>query len=59
MVADIDPHVIGITKLWADEDIIDDEFVLPGCITFRKDRRQRREGAVLLNILKNQSKHMK
>ena len=30
MVADIDPHVIGITESWANEDIVDAELALTG-----------------------------
>ena len=36
MVADIDPHVIGITESWANED--DAELALTGYVMFRKDR---------------------
>ena len=39
MVADIDPHVIGITESWANEDIVDAELALTGYVMFRKDRR--------------------
>ena len=53
MVADIDPHVIGITESWANKDIVpvDAESALTGYVMFRKDRRE--------YILKNLSKHMK
>ena len=54
MVADIDPHVIGITEPWANEDIVDAELALPGYVMFRKDRQVRRGGGVILYI-----KHMK
>ena len=37
MVADIDPHVIGITESWANEDIVDAELALTGYVVFRKD----------------------
>ena len=37
MVADIDPHVIGITESWANEDIVDSELALTGYVVFRKD----------------------
>ena len=59
MVADIDPHVIGIMESWANKDIVDVELVLTGYVMFRKDRRERRGGGVILNILKDLSKHMK
>ena len=52
MVADIDPHVIGITKSWANKDIVDAELALTGCVMFRKDRRERRGGGVILYIKK-------
>ena len=50
MVADIDPHVIGITESWANEDIVDAELALTGYVMFRKDRRERRGGGVILYI---------
>ena len=36
MVADIDPHVIGITESWANEDIVDAELALPGYVMLRR-----------------------
>ena len=50
MVADIDPHVIGLTESWANEDIVDAELALTGYVMFRKDRRERRGGGVILYI---------
>ena len=50
MVADIDPRVIGITESWANKDIVDDELALTGYVMFRKDRRERRGGGVILYI---------
>ena len=50
MVADIDPHVIGITESWANEDIVDAELALTGYVMFRNDRRERRGGGVILYI---------
>ena len=50
MVADIDPHVIDITESWANEDIVDAELALTGYVMFRKDRRVRRGGGVILYI---------
>ena len=50
MVADIDPHVIGITESWANKDIVDAELALTGYAMFRKDRRERRGGGVILYI---------
>ena len=48
MVADIDPHVIGITESLANEDIVDAELALTGgYVMFRKDRRERRGGGFL------------
>ena len=49
MVADIDPHVIGITESWANKDIVDAE-LLTGYVIFKKDRRERRRGGVILYI---------
>ena len=50
MVADIDPHVIGITESWANKDILDAELALTGYAMFRKDRRERRGGGIMLYI---------
>ena len=50
MVADIDPHVIGITESWANEDIVDVELALTGYVMFRKDGRERRGGGLILYI---------
>ena len=47
MVADIDPHVICITESLASKDA---ELALTGYVTFRKDRRERRGGGVILYI---------
>ena len=47
MVADIDPHVIGITESWANKDIVDAELALTSYVMFRKDRRERREDGVI------------
>ena len=58
MVADINPHVIGITESWANKDIVDAELALTGYVMFRKDRQERRGGGIIY-ILKNLSKHMK
>ena len=49
MVADIDPHVIGITESWANKDV-DAELAPTGYVMFRKDRRERRGGGVILYI---------
>ena len=48
MVADIDPHLIGITESWANKDIVDAELALTGYVMFRKDRQERRGGGVNL-----------
>ena len=50
MVAYIDPHVIGITESWANKDIVDAELALTGYVIFRKDRRDRMGGGVILYI---------
>ena len=50
LVADIDPHVIGITESWANEDIVDAELALTGYVMFRKDRQERRGGGVILYV---------
>ena len=43
MVTDIDPHVIGITESWANNDIVDAESAMTGYVMFRKDRREEGE----------------
>ena len=53
MVANIDPHVIGITQSWANKDMVDAELALTGYVMFRKDRRERRGGGVILYIIYN------
>ena len=58
MVAIIDHHIIGITESWGNKYIVDAELALTGYVMFRKDRRERRGGGVILYI-KNISKHMK
>ena len=50
MVADIDTHVIGITESWANKDIVDAKLALTDYVMFRKDRRERRGGGVILYI---------
>ena len=47
MVADIDPHIIGITESWANIDITDAELGLTGYVMFRRDRIERRGGRVI------------
>ena len=47
MVADIDPHVIGITESWANKDIVDAELALTGYVMFKKGRRERRGGVIM------------
>ena len=41
MVADIDPHVIGITESCANKDIVDAELAQAGYAMFRRDMRER------------------
>ena len=48
MVADIDSRVISLTESWANKDIVNAELVLAGYVMFRKDRRERRRGGVIL-----------
>ena len=50
MVEDIDPHIIGITKSWANTDITDAELGLTGYVMFRRDRIGRRKGGVILYV---------
>ena len=58
MVEDIDPHIIGITELWANTDITDAELRLTGYVMFRRDRIGRRGGG-LFYMLKNICRLMK
>ena len=48
MVADINPRVIGITESWANKDIVGAELAMTGYVIFRKDRRERRGGEVII-----------
>ena len=50
MVEDIDPHIIGITKSWANTDITYTELGLAGYVMFRRDRIGRMGGGVILNV---------
>ena len=50
MVDDIKPHIIGITELWANNDITNAELGQEGYVKFRKDRIGGRGGGVLLYI---------
>ena len=50
MVADIDPYVTDITESWTNKDIVDAELALTGYVMFKKDRRERRGGGVILYI---------
>ena len=48
MVGDIEPHIIGITKSWANTDITDAELGLTGYVMFRRDRIGRRGGSYFI-----------
>ena len=50
MIEDIDTHIIGITKSWANTDITDAELRLTGYVMFRRDRIGRRGGGVILYV---------
>ena len=50
MVADIDPHIIGITESWANKHTVDAELALTDYVMFRRGRRERRRGGVILYI---------
>ena len=50
MIANIDPRVICITDLWANKDAVDAELALTSYVMFRKDRRERRGGGVILYV---------
>ena len=50
MVDDIQPHIIGIAESWANNDITYADLGLEGYTMFRKDRKGRRGGGVLLYI---------
>ena len=50
MVEDIDPHIINITKSWANTDITDAELGLTGYVMFRRDWIGRRGGGVILYV---------
>ena len=44
MVEDINPHMIGVTELWANKDITGAELELTGYVIFRRDRIGRKGG---------------
>ena len=50
MVDDIQPHIIGKTASWVNNDITDAELGLEGYAMFRENRMGRRGGGVLLYI---------
>ena len=50
MLHDIQPHIIGITESWANNDITYAAFGLEGYAMFRKDRMGRRGVGVLVYI---------
>ena len=50
MVVDIDPHISGINKSWANTNITDAELGLTGYVMFRRDRIGRRGGGVILYV---------
>ena len=50
MVAYIDPQVIGHHRIMVDKNKVGVELALTGYAMFRKDRRERREGGVILFI---------
>ena len=50
MVKDIDPHIIGIAKTWANIDITGAELGLTGYVMFRRDRVGRRGGGIILYV---------
>ena len=53
MVIDINPHIICVTESSANSDITDAELGLAFYVMFRKDRKGRRGGGVLLYIKGN------
>ena len=53
MVDDIKPHIIGITESWAHNDITYAELGLEGYVMFRKNRKGKKGGGVLLYIKEN------
>ena len=51
MVTDIDTYVICITESWANKYIIvDAKLALTGYVMFRKDRREKKGGGVIIYI---------
>ena len=49
-VEDIDSHIIGITESWINTDITDAELGLTVYVMFRRDRKGRRGGGVVLDV---------
>ena len=50
MEADVKSQAIRFTRSWANKDIADFKLALIGYALFRKDRRERRRGGVILYI---------
>ena len=42
------PDMVFVTESWANENTMDSEFALNGYVTVRKDRKDRRDGGVLI-----------
>ena len=57
MVEDIDPHIIGITELWANTDITDAELGLTRYVMFTRDRIGRRGGGIILYVKESVQAH--
>lgn len=53
-ITDIAPDIIGVTETWADEDILDKEFMIPGYDLFHCDRPVDRHMEGVLCCLPNQ-----
>ena len=49
-VKEVEPYIIGITEIWTRPDMGYAEFTLPGYRMFRKDRKLRRGGGVIMYI---------
>ena len=49
-VKEVEPYIIGITETWTRPDTGHAEFTLPGYRMFRKDRKLRRGGGVIMYI---------
>ena len=52
-VSDINPDIVGVTETWADKDMLDKEFTIPGFDLFHCDRPVARHGGGVMLFAKS------